>query len=68
MIGITNPVTISGATYAWYPALGAFDPGANAYFDGYAGLDRVCLGAKSSGATDKVRMRTRMMAVYHSLA
>lgn len=51
---LTSPATISGATYAWYPALGATP----ATFEARADVDveRIVLCAKSSGATDKVRI------------
>ena len=60
---VTNPITISGTTFQWYPSV-ASATGASLnlatapYFMGYAGgfYDRVVLCAKSSGATDTVRI------------
>jgi hypothetical protein len=50
----TNPVTISGTTFQWWPVLTTGDMS----FSGYAGAayDRILLGARSSGASDKVQI------------
>jgi hypothetical protein len=70
MAALTNPQTIAGTGFTWYPSLGAFDPATCPYFNAYAGttFDRVCLGARSSGATDKVQIRSVMFAVVPSIA
>ncbi len=64
-----NPVTISGTTYAWYPGAGAFDPSTHMYFDTPTAedFDRVCIGARSSGASDYVRVRAVALFVCPSL-
>lgn len=66
---LTNGSTISGTTFAWYPTLASFDPATAPYFNGYAGSvpDRVALCAKSSGATDHVRVGAFTMLVLHSV-
>lgn len=63
---LTNPVTISGTTWKWYPdklsaTTSRFNPATAPYFLGYAGAtspayDRVALCAKSSGATNTVQI------------
>jgi hypothetical protein len=67
---LQNPVTISGTSYAWYPSLGAFDPATAPYFLAPTGVafDRLCIGARSEGATDVVRIKSLMMFVYPSMA
>lgn len=67
---LTNPQTIGGTGFAWYPSLGSFNPATAPYFLGNASdkFDRVLLGGKSSGGTDEVRIQSWMMAVYPSEA
>lgn len=70
MTALTNPATIGGTGYAWYPSLGAdIDPTTDAYFLSPTNLtapffDRICLGARSEGTTDKVRIKAWTMIVY----
>lgn len=62
---------ISGTTPTWYPATGStFNPATAPYFESPTNqaFDRVLLGARSTGATNKVRISGFMMAVYHSVA
>ena len=64
---LTNPPTIGGTGYAWYPSLGAgIVASTDAYFlsTAVAAFDRVLIGAKSGGATDKVRIKAWTMIVY----
>jgi len=54
---LTNPVTISGVPFAWYPDPTTWTPSTGAYFLGNAAVayDRVALCAKASGpAADQV--------------
>lgn len=62
---VTNPVTISGTTFQWYPgkvspSAASLDLATAPYFLGYCGpnadYDRVMLCAKSSGTTDSVKI------------
>jgi hypothetical protein len=62
---------ISGTGFQWYPATGsAFDPATAPYFEAPTNqvYDRVLLGARSTGATDTVRIGAWHMAIYHSVA
>lgn len=67
---LTNGATISGTSFQWYPSPGSFNPATSPYFLGYAGSipDRVALCARSSGATDAVRIAAWTMIVQHSVA
>jgi hypothetical protein len=66
MTALTNPVSIGGTGYAWYPSLGSLTASTGAYFlsPTTAAFDRICLGARSGGATDKVRIKAWTMIVY----
>lgn len=66
MTPLVNPQTIGGTGFAWYPSLGTFDPTETPYFVSPTNLpfDRVCLGGRSEGTTDKLRIRGFMMAAY----
>ncbi len=63
------PATIGGTGYAWYPSLGSFDPSTDQYFDAPIGsaFDRFCIGAKSDGSTDNVRIKAVSLFIYPSL-
>ncbi len=65
MTALTNPQTIGGTGYAWYPSLGALSTSAGAYFQSPTNpaFDRICLGARSEGTTDKIRIKAWMMVV-----
>lgn len=67
---LENPYTFGGTGYAWYPSLGAFDPATAPYFDMPTNLpyDRICIGARSEGATDKARIKSIECFVFPSLA
>lgn len=58
VVGFNNPITISGSTFAWYPDPSTWTPSTGAWFSGFTGdpYDRIALCARSSGATDVVRI------------
>lgn len=71
MIQVGGAGMISGTVFQWYPATGGtFNPATAPYFESptEVAFDRVCLGARSTGATDTVRIAAWMMFVYHSVA
>jgi hypothetical protein len=68
---LTNPVTITGNTFAWYPTIPSNTaPESMPYFNGYCGpaseFDRVLIGFKTSGATDSVDIGGFSLIVCHS--
>lgn len=66
MTPLVNGATISGTSYQWYPGLGALDPAAGAYFLSPTGIvfDRVCIGGRSEGTTDKLRVKAWTLVVF----
>ncbi len=67
---LENPYLFGEPDWAWYPSLGAFDPASSPYFEAPTGVafDRICIGARSEGPTDTVRIRSLMLLVYPSMA
>jgi hypothetical protein len=55
-VALTNPVSITGSTFAWYPDPTTWTPTTGAYFNGFTtdAFDRIALCAKSSGPADQV--------------
>lgn len=69
MAALFNGQTISGTSYQWWPPLGTIDSTVDAYFLSPTGIvfDRVLIGGRSEGTTDKLRVKAWSMIVYPAI-